>query len=101
VDSFAFHSPLVSADSNLVVRQLINRKFTADRHCITTDKKEGYAHNNKLPQAGAQCFVGQESIKFGVQIFIGKEVLNRPAFGNLRTVRLKWSGLAGLLFFQS
>jgi hypothetical protein len=50
VDSFTFHSPLFSEDSNFADRQMINKKFTADRHCITTDRKEGYAPNKGLLQ---------------------------------------------------
>jgi hypothetical protein len=49
VDGFAFHSPLFSAD-NFADRQVINKKFAADRHSITTDRKEGYAPNKGLPQ---------------------------------------------------
>jgi hypothetical protein len=54
VDSFTFHSPLFSGDSNFANRQMINKMFTADRHSTTTKDRTAGA-NNTLPSCGFQC----------------------------------------------
>ncbi len=39
VNSFAFTSLVISADRNFADRQMINRKITADKHYITTNRR--------------------------------------------------------------
>jgi hypothetical protein len=41
------------------------------------DKKTAY--NRTYTQAGLSCFLGQESAKFEVQLFVGSSVLKIPA----------------------
>jgi len=43
------------------------------------DEKEHRSDNINYTQAGVSCFVGQESIKFKVQIFVGSSVVKIPA----------------------
>ena len=44
-----------------------------------TDEKEQRRHNITYTQAGVTCFVGQESGKFKVQLFVGSTVVKIPA----------------------
>jgi len=44
-----------------------------------TTEKEHRTHNITYTQAGVSCFVGQESIKFKVQFFVGSSVVKIPA----------------------
>ena len=44
-----------------------------------TDEKEQRRHNITYTQAGVSCFVGQESGKFKVQLFVGSTVVKIPA----------------------
>ncbi len=44
-----------------------------------TDEKEQRRHNITYTQAGVSCFVGQESTKFKVQLFVGSSVVKIPA----------------------
>jgi hypothetical protein len=45
----------------------------------TDDRKKARLHNITYTQAGASCFVGQESSKFKVQFFVGSSVVKIPA----------------------
>ena len=46
-----------------------------------TDEKEQRRHNITYTQAGVSCFVGQESSKFKVQLFVGNSVVKSlPAY---------------------
>jgi hypothetical protein len=42
-------------------------------------KEEHRTHNITYTQAGVSCFVGQESVKFKVQFFVGNSVVKIPA----------------------
>ncbi|MDY3529060.1 hypothetical protein PG593_04640 [Riemerella anatipestifer] len=44
-----------------------------------TDEKEHRSDNITYTQAGVLCFVGQESVKFKVQFFVGSSVVKIPA----------------------
>jgi hypothetical protein len=43
------------------------------------DEKEHRSDNITYTQAGVSCFVGQESGKFKVQLFVGSSVVKIPA----------------------
>ena len=46
-----------------------------------TDEKEQRRHNITYTQAEVSCFVGQESSKFKVQLFVGNSVVKSlPAY---------------------
>jgi hypothetical protein len=53
VDSFAFHSPLFSVDSNFADREMI-KKFTADRHDTTTKDRTAGAISRGRSSFGGQ-----------------------------------------------
>ena len=44
-----------------------------------TTEKEGRRHNITYTQAGVLCFVGQESGKFKIQLFVESSVVKIPA----------------------
>jgi len=44
-----------------------------------SDEKEHRSDNITYTQAGVSCFVGQESGKFKVQLFVGSSVVKIPA----------------------
>ena len=44
-----------------------------------TDEKEHRSDNITYTQAGVSCFVGQLSVKFKVQFFVGSSVVKIPA----------------------
>jgi hypothetical protein len=44
-----------------------------------SDEKEHRSDNITYTQAGVSCFVGQESVKFDVQFFVGSSVVKIPA----------------------
>jgi hypothetical protein len=46
---------------------------------IINSMKKSTAANITYTQAGASCFVGQESAKFKVQFFVGSSVVKIPA----------------------
>ena len=59
------------------------RVCLSKRSTKTTDKpideKEHRSDNITYTQAGVTCFVGQESGKFKVQLFVGSTVVKIPA----------------------
>ena len=46
-------------------------------------------HNSSYTQAGVSCFVGQESSKLKVQLFVGSSVVKIPPIANLQPVNTK------------
>jgi hypothetical protein len=49
-------------------------------------QKKGRGHNSTYTQAEVSCFVGRESSKFKVQLFVGSSVVKIPTCAKLQTV---------------
>jgi len=56
-----------------------NKTYNTDRQRHINNEKEALGGNITYTQAGVSCFVGQESAKFKVQLFVGSLVVKIPA----------------------